>query len=496
MRLWIIGSVLGLWACGASAAPPDGGTDDGGTRSVRDRILAPALEETVVARPAFATLLVRAHPQGELTLDVTRDAAFAHRRRIRLGGRWTREEADGEVFHDVVVHPSGELTVAVEDTRRAQRGYLLLRLDADGGVTDLAPLPAAALPASDLEAGLPDPPWRGRAPALGALSQGWVRLVAIGEDLVVAQQSRVDADGDDLVTSVSALRWTGGAWAPRWTRLVDGRHRVEAPLWNYDDFRFIDVLTRPLLAVDPGDGAVVVGRTWTRSRCDAAGRLFGEFTRQRCFEEAGSDLESRVLPFFFTVFSAEGERRGSRVFVPAGGYYYGVHDLDARGGEVVVVGAVAETDDESGPRLYPSRPGGAPDMVAFDGFIAVLDRESGAPRVDRRLDRGRGDLFTAVRWTEAGVLAAGATDWDRWPGGMSVSRGADPWVALLDPASGEVVERAFERDWPSRHALAYAVEPFADRLVVAGADDAPMTHSGDGGRLDAMTFGGLRLTLR
>lgn len=463
---------------------------------MRDRIVEPELEERVSARPAFATLAVRGLGERELALEVTRDATYAHRRRVSLRGVWEWIEAEGEVFHDVVVHPSGDLTLAVEDTRRARDGFSLVRSGPDGEVRSRAPLPSAPLPTSDLEPGVPDPPWLGRARPIGALGQGWVRLVARGEDLVVVFQSLVAADASDLVSAVSALAWRGEAWSARWTRLVDGRHRVEPPLWSYDEFRFTDVLTRPLLAVDPEDGAIVVGRTWTQSRCDAARRQYSEFTRQRCFEEATGNVESRVLPFFFTAFSAEGDRLGSHTFVPAGGHYYGVHDLDARDGAVVVVGTVAEADGAEGPRLYPSRPGGAPDMVAFDGLLAVLDRASGATRLERHADRGRGDLFLAVRWTEGGILTAGATDWDRWPGGMSVSRGSDPWVVWLDPSDGDLAVAAFDRPSASRHALAYAVESFTDRLVVAGADDAPMTHSGDGGRLDAMTFGGLHLTLR
>ncbi|MBO6938979.1 MAG: hypothetical protein JJ863_28685 [Deltaproteobacteria bacterium] len=500
---------LGLVACGdGSGARPDAGivdaapTDQGsgdmadtGPRGLRDWVAdgEPVLD--VTTRPDWATLIVRADPDGRaaVVLESRRDDAFGHRRRIRaIPGGWTVEEADGEVFHDVVVHPSGAVSLAIE-APVDRGGYLLSRWDATGTPLAREQLAAEQLPASDWDVGLPTPPWRHRARPLGALEQGWVRLAADGEGLVVVHQSLIDGDRTDLVSGVTRLTWAEGGWSEVWTRLVDGAHHIEPPLWNYDDFRFIDVLVRPILALDPMDGTVVVGRTWTRNRCRAALRVFAEFDARRCFEEATADIESRVLPFFFTVYSSAGERLGSHVFVPQDGYYYGVHDMVARSGAIALAGVVAETDAD-GPRLYPSRPGASPDMVAFDGLLAIVERD-GEVRVEHHVDRGRGDLFLAVRWFDEGIVAAGATDWDRWPGGMSVSRGADPWLAHLDP-DGDLVTRAIARPWTSRHALAYDLALLADRLVVVGADDAPMTHSGDGGRLAAMTFGNLTLTLR
>ncbi|HBQ17329.1 MAG TPA: hypothetical protein DEF51_41455, partial [Myxococcales bacterium] len=101
---------------------------------MRDRIVEPELEERVSARPAFATLAVRSLGERELALEVTRDATYAHRRHVSLRGVWEWIEAEGEVFHDVVVHPSGDLTLAVEDTRRARDGFSLVRSGPDGEV--------------------------------------------------------------------------------------------------------------------------------------------------------------------------------------------------------------------------------------------------------------------------------------------------------------------------------------------------------------------------
>jgi hypothetical protein len=402
------------------------------------------------------------------------------------------------VFHDVVVHPSGEVTLALEHTDRAADGYALRRLRADGALIDESTLTVGELLPEVDRVGLPNPPWRMRAPALGALEGGWILLAADGEDLVVVFQSLINsATSNGLVSGVSWLARTEtgtSGFSETRTRLVDGEHFVMPPVWNYDEFRWIDALVRPQLAVDPHDGTVIVGRAFTSGRCRANMRMFGEFALVDCFERATGNTESRTIPYLYTSFAADGTRLGSHGFIPERGYYYGVFAIAASHGALALVGAVAEENAGGELDLYAATPGAPAIMVPFDALIAVLDRDSGAVREDHRIDRGRAESLLAVRYVGDELLAVGATDWDRHNGGMSVSRGSDPLVVHVS-ADGAVSHRAFDAESPDRHALFYDAHFDGTALRLVGVIDAPMTHSGDGDRTEEMTFGALEVLL-
>ena len=123
-------------------------------------------------------------------------------------------------------------------------------------------------PAEDHDPALAEQPFLLRARPLAALSQGWLRLAAQGEGLVLLFQSlAIPASGqpsNDLATGLTWLRESDGHLVQERTRLVDGQFRAAPPLWNYDEFRWIDALMRPLLAVDEL-GNVFVGRAYTQA---------------------------------------------------------------------------------------------------------------------------------------------------------------------------------------------------------------------------------------
>jgi hypothetical protein len=59
------------------------------------------------------------------------------------------------------------------------------------------------------------------------------------------------------------------------------------------------------------------------------------------------------------------------------------------------------------------------------------------------------------------------------------------------PATGAAIPRPLERSHADRHSHYLDLERLPSGPIVAvGLDDAPMTHSGDGGHDEAMTFGG------
>jgi len=397
-------------------------------------------QHDVQARGAFSGLKVRFSGPRACALEVSIDAIEASTRRLacRAGGSeaWAFYAAADELFSDFAVHPSGEITLGVERTSVERGAYELVRLDAGGAVRARQVLDPAKIPASDL-VDLPGQPLLMRSTIPHALTDGWLRVEPRGEDVAVAWLSRLEAPGggfsNDLATGAGAWLWTGSAFEEHWSRLVEGRHAAQPAAWTYDEFRWREAAVRPLLAVSD-DGTLVVGRAWNQRRCQAVALTFGEFTPVQC---RGIDVPS-------------------------------------------------------------ADPGGGAVMVPYDGYVAVLDRRSGTPRCARALDAsGRGDHIAALRWAADGTLmTAGGAGWDRWYGGMSISRGADPWLAALSPACELLGSRIVPFSSTARHHHLLSVDAEAGRIVGAGLADAPMTHSGDGGHIDQRMFGNLVIALR
>ena len=130
--------------------------------------------------------------------------------------------------------------------------------------------------------------------------------------------------------------------------------------------------------------------------------------------------------------------------------------------------------------------------VPYDGYVALFDRATGELTFERDIDAsGRGDVLHGLRFVSGGVLAVGAADWDRWNGGMSISRGSDPWLVFVS-LDGEVAQRRIEVDAPARHTHLLSADVRSGRpvsIVGGGLFDAPMTHAGDGGQVAQMVFG-------
>ncbi|MFY1825660.1 hypothetical protein ACN47A_07095 [Myxococcus fulvus] len=509
---FLLGPLAGLLvaACAESSAPV-GCDGDCAPPSLVDTFDTGALEHRVVPREGWGGLKVRLSGDRAFVLEATRDGQLQSRRRLvassTAGGvLWALDEAAGEHFSDFTLHPSGELTLAVERTQAERGGYDLLRLSSEGQVLARAPLPfPETLPSGELGGDLPERPFRMKSREWHALRDGWVRTEARGEDVVAAFLSLVDepstrpGGSGSLVTGVMALRWTEAGYTEVWARVVDGRHRVEPGAWAYDEFRWREAPARPLLAVDPVDGRVIVGRTWNALRCLSSSERFQTPTRVQCQtgEDVTSYMDTDYQPLAYTTFSPEGAREETRSFVPASVAEFVVFDLAAKGGEVAVAGAVVAQDAEGVIAYYPPSPGSTERMTPYDGYVAVLGRVSGVARFERTVDGGgRADHFSALRWTDDGLLAVGASGWDRWHGGKSISRGAGPLVALVSLDGAEARVRSVPLDGSARHFHLLGVDARAGEVVAVGLSDAPLTHSGDGGRTAEMTFGGLVVDLR
>ncbi|RKG75248.1 hypothetical protein [Corallococcus terminator] len=502
---------LGASACHGTEVLP--APCDGADRGVAGQRLTQsfehcALSSRVEPRADFGGLKVRRIAGRPLVLETARDAGGRASRRLTLrtpegAVLWRIDEAAGEHFSDFTVHPSGETTLGVERTDAATGAFDLVRLSAEGQVLSRQPLPApATVPPSDLGGTLLPSPFRMKSSWVDALTDGWLRTEARGEDVAVAFLSRVATeqgapDTPQLVSGLMTLQWADGRYHEQWTRVVDGGHSTQPAAWAYDEFRWREAPLRPLLAVD-GDGRLVVGRTWNTSRCLAASRTFNEFTSLHC--KTGDDVTSTAdterQPFAVTTFTPTGARMGTHVFVPASAAEFVVFDMAVREGELALAGTVVTEGADGTVGYYPSAPGEAALMTPYDGYLGVLSLDTGALRFEHRVDTGRADHFSALRWTDAGLLAVGGSGWDRWYGGMSISRGAGALLALASSDGQTVRTQHAGPEGQDRHFHLLGVDTDGDSLVAVGLAEAPMTHSGDGGNTAAMTFGGLTVELR
>ncbi|RKI72326.1 hypothetical protein D7X55_07635 [Corallococcus sp. AB049A] len=462
----------------------------------------------VQPRAGFGGLKLRRASGRTFVLETTRDAEGRDTRRLTVSSRdgtrlWAFDAAAGDHLSDFTVHPSGDVTLGVERTGAAAEAYDLVRLSAEGQVLSRQPLPTpATVPEADLGGTLPSPAFRMKSPWVHALTDGWLRTEARGEDVAVAFLSLVAVPEDapttqELVSGLMTLQWADGRYSEQWTRIVDGRHSTQPAAWAYDEFRWREASLRPLLAVD-AEGRLVVGRTWNSSRCMASSRTFNDFTAVHCRsgEDVTTPSDTERQPFAVTAFTPVGTRIGTHVFVPARAAEFVVFDMAVRGGEVALAGTVVTEGGDGTIAWYPSAPGVQDQMTPYDGYLGVLSLDSGALRFEHRVDTGRADHFSALRWTDAGLVAVGAAGWDRWSGGMSISRGAGALLTLASTDGLTVRTRRAGPEAPDRHTHLLGVDADGDSLVAVGLADAPMTHSGDGGHAEAMTFGGLTVELR
>ncbi|MFP2931708.1 hypothetical protein ACLESO_42305 [Pyxidicoccus sp. 3LG] len=445
------------------------------------------LSHQVAPRMGWGGLDVKLSGGRAYVLETTRDSEFRSTRRLAVYSpestvHWTFAAAPREHFSDFTVHPSGEVSLGVERLDAERGGYELVRLSTSGQVLARQPLPeGATLPAGDLGADLPPRPFRMKSRLAHALTDGWLRTEARGESLVVAFLSQVDESEEEpgrpspyLVSGVMALEWSGTGYAEQWTRIVDGRHRVEPAVWAYDEFRWREAPFRPLLAVDDA-GGVVVGRTWNTLRCLASSETFQDVTRTDCLigEDVTSPMDTEYQPFAFTAFSDSGERGGTHSFLPASVAEFVVFDLAVKGGELAVAGTAVRRNASDGIDYYPPFPGSDGRMAPYDGYVAVLRKSTGALRFERYVGGERADHFSSLRWTSEGLLVAGATGWDRWHGGMSISRGAGPLLALVSEDGERVRMRSAPLDGSDRHFHLLGADVAQGEVVAVGLAEAP-----------------------
>lgn len=460
------------------------------------------------ARPAYGALAVASHGDRSYVVESRRDAepgplGIPWRSRFRVAAYaagqelWAFAADPDDVISDVVAHPSGDLSVVVERYQPARDAYELVRLSAQGEVRERATLAApATIPSSDYAPDDPQPLVRRKGPFSDATAAGWVRLVATGEDLALAIMSYLDAPANDPRTLRRALvlervDWTTQGYIERWTRVVEGAHVADPAAWAYDELRWREQAVRPFLARDALNGELSVGRAWNQSRCEANRATFMEFAVEECRVGAVNAVENERLPLAVTRFSSQGTRLGTSILRPDPDAAEQVpFALAVRGGELAVAGSLVRRLGADGKRTYPDVNG----YVDYDGYIAIYDA-AGALLRQHDFNLGRGDVLAALRWTERGLVAVGSSDWDRWQGGMSISRGAKPVIVWLSSDATRWSQRLISIGSGERHWNLHDVAVRDRELVGYGFSDAPMTHSADGVGSVARTFGPLQVRL-
>lgn len=411
---------------------------------------------------------------------------------------WSFPADPDDQIADVAVHPSGDLTLAIARHQPASSAFDLVRLRRDGSVlARLTMTSPSSVPEGDYAADDPRPLFRMKADPADALSSGWVQLLADGEGLIVAFLSYLDVPESDrrygsLAMGLAVHDWSPNGYSERWARVVEGRHLCQPAGWAYDELRWREQAIRPFLARDEETGDILVGRAWNSSRCAANVRTFGEFTQEDCEAGAVRFNEVERLPLAVTGFSRSGTRLGTRVIAPDSDAAEQVpFAMAVRGGRIAVAGSLVRmTPDHRSKRTYPDANG----YVDYDGYIAFYGAD-GHPLAHQDFNQGRGDVLAALRWTRSGVFAVGSAGWDRWQGGMSISRGADPLLVWLSAEASTSASRVIPLSDGSRHFNLHDLALDVHSVTAFGVSDAPMTHSSGGGNAAAATFGFLRVTL-
>jgi hypothetical protein len=504
------GGSSGAGEGGGAGDPAAGSAGEAGESSLSLEELFTAGELTSVteARSAFGAVALANQGERVYAVESRRDLepgpfGLPWRSRFRLaaydadGEAWDFAAEVDDVVSDVTVHPSGDVTFAILRHPPARRSYEIVRLDRDGGLRAAFTLEEpATLPDGDFGPDDPRPLFRMKSPFADATDGGWVRLLADGEGLFIAFLSYVDVPENDplvnrLATGLAAYRWQSGAYEERWARVVEGAHGADPGVWAYDELRWRDQAIRPFLALDAVTGDVLLGRAWNNTRCRANVATFAEFTQEDCLLRSVPSGENEWLPFAVTRFDAAGARAGTLVIQPdedaAEQLFFA---LAAHDGKLAVAGSVVRKNPDGTKRTYPDPSG----YVDYDGYIAIHGSD-GARLAVHDENLGRGDVFAALRWTAEGIVAAGSAGWDRWQGGMSISRGADPVLAWLAPDGSRARTRVLSLSDGSRHYNLHDIALVDDAVVAHGFSDAPMTHSADNGNDAARTFGALRLRL-
>jgi hypothetical protein len=353
-----------------------------------------------------------------------------------------RAAASGELYVDVVVHPSGEATLFVVDGE----GCALRRYSASGELLAQGRLDEMDLVSDPtFEEWPPIIPWN-----LGGCQPTEIRetgrLAADGEDVYLVNR------GGSSGTVLFRFGYAGGEFARTLRRPLFPRHGSGLPIgivashrvlrsthWSYIPRLTVDDAGRAhvLLVVGGGSSPEV----WTAFAEeplpeDTAAILIA-------VSRAGAVEEVRALP------------RG----LAWPGHVAEIETVRWLRGRVVLAGRVAPAPlPESG--------------FGWDGFIFEVGG------LAAKIDVDRGDVISDVDVHGDGWIAAARSGYWQNPRGASISEEARAEVLLLDAAAR--VTRRIELPQGPRHNGALSVALVGDQVWAGGLANGPGSHSADG----------------
>jgi hypothetical protein len=355
---------------------------------------------------------------------------------------------------DAARHPSGESSVILA----AARSVMLVRLDRSGH-------PVAQTLLADADA--PNDPYfdGGGAHDDGSLvptaTRDACRVAAIGEDLAVALRT-----GRNAVVAYRFAR-SGAGYARTWRTLVEpGLSLFPESITSgtFDVFHALENHWHVLLDAD-GDGGMaiaVASKPGLAPVFAAHAAYFGEPVAA----SVGA-LVTRLAP--------DGHRIGTTVVET-------IRPSELQGlrlfpAEVIALG-----------RVFTER---RADGSGWDGYLARIDRASGALAAYRILDIDRGEaLFDAAPLGQSRLLVAGAAGYTQNPDGASIPESMAPLLAILE-ADGTLRQRIALAPG-ARQNQVRAIAALGSRRLVAGMVNGPGTHSGDADRTAIGADGFLR----
>lgn len=448
-RAWLTIACGSLLACGGGGELRDGGVDARADVPVDD---ARPDAQPVLRRPDRAVVAwMDPEPNDSWWIEeriapwpkVHGDRDPGRRAIVREGDEvWAPD--DDERMIDACLHPSGEWTAVGVDA--AMRPFLA-RGDATGLIVRRA-LDDPELPA-DPRAWIDEPP---DALRVGALSESSPSIDADGEDVVVALTSEHHA--------VVAYRWryAEGELA-RGPRTLLSPARVATPFLpigaSYDNF---DAVVAPFSV----HLVIVEGRTFVAAFADR-GRITQHNAVMRTSLELTRSPATLEHPSDAIVFGVD--RAGVVAFTTVVGM------LD-RDDEPFGIAASSERIAIVGrSRREPGR-----DNTELHAFVAELDHQGEI--LDVRVWDGMKSAIaqTAAFSADGELWVAGTHDWSQNPTGISLYENGTPFVIR---GLGEWTDESSRVPATTGHAELRALA-VGDVLAVAGLENGPLTHTGDG----------------
>jgi len=284
-----------------------------------------------------------------------------------------------------------------------------------------------------------------------------LRIAAKGESLYLA------AFENDETTWL--YRLDRDALSVKWSLMVEpDARRVAMGMigGSYDEFGQMSHRFSVYLDVDGQDNAFVgipvMGNALFRT-IDFHNKYFGESLEIKSLYTGSPSAATDAL---VTKVSASGGRVYSTVMGTQ--HQDEIHGLLVADGKVFAYGRCAVTS-----------------MNDWDPFVVAHDAASGAELYSSPYDLGSNEIFLSASYdsTKGQLLLGGVGGWSQNPDGVSVTEDGTKLLVVVDSRSGEVAEAIVQGNGPRQNQIRSVMRLSGGKLLVAGWENGPGTHSGD-----------------